>query len=321
MSGLGLMGLTFTAAGALSILGAWAPPEVGGCPVFPPDHVWNARVDQLPVHPHSAEMVVSIGPTAPLHPDFGAGKYRGASRGIPFVVVDPGVKKTPVAFRSAEESDKEPYPIPVNPPIEGAGRTDGRGDRHLLMIHPKECRLYELFAVYPANGGWEAGSGAIFDLRGYGLRPKFWTSADAAGLPIFPGLVRYEEVARGEIGHALRVTVPRTRGAFVWPGRHRASRLNSESLPAMGQRFRLRAGFDTSGLAPQARVIAEALKRYGMMVADHGGAWFLSGAPDERWIDGQLAGLKRIKGMDFEAVDMTSLMADEETGRVRSGKE
>jgi len=220
-----------------------------------------------------------------------------------------------VNFDYADESDPGPYPIPANPLIEGGPQS--QGDRHILVVDTDNCVLYELYAAYPDGNGWTAGSGAIYDLTSNALRPEGWTSADAAGLPILPGLVRYDEVAAGEIRHALRFTVPRTRKAYVWPARHYASSLTGAQYPPMGQRFRLKASFDISGYSSDVQVIFTALKRYGMILADNGSAWYLSGVPDERWDNDALHELGQVKGSDFEAVDVSSLMVNDNSGESR----
>ena len=277
------------------------------CPIFPPTSHWNLPVDRLPVARGSAAIVRSIGSAAPLHPDFGSGTYEGRPIGIPYVTVSARQPRVPVSFEYADESDRGPYPIPPNAPIEGG--PDADGDRHVIVVDRDRCRLYELFAAYPQDGGrsWRAGSGAIWDLRSNRLRPRTWTSADAAGLPILPGLARYEEVRRGEIDHALRFTVPRSRRAFIYPARHFASSSTDPRLPAMGQRLRLRRSFDVSRFPPQARVVLRALKRYGMIVADNGSPWYVSGAPARGWSNDDLHQLQRVRGRDFEVVDTRSL--------------
>jgi hypothetical protein len=228
----------------------------------------------------------------------------------------PGTQaKVYVIFGYADESDPGPYPIPPNPPIEGD--PDGSGDRHILILDRDNCVLYELFAAHLENDGWYAGSGAIFDLNDYALRPDGWTSADAAGLPILPGLVRYDEVAAGEIKHAIRFTVPQTRRDYVWPARHYASSLTGTQYPPMGQRFRLKASFDISGFSPEVQVILQAMKTYGIILADNGSAWFISGVPDERWDNDMLRELRQVYGSDFEAVDVSSLMLDPDSGQVK----
>jgi hypothetical protein len=296
-----------------------AAQRIAGCAVFPPDNVWNARVDDLPRDPKSDAYVEAIGAGDGLHPDFGSGDWppgSGSPIGIPFVVVPAGQTRVPLSFRWSDESDPGPYPVPADAPIEGGpGSTD---DRHVLVLEQGSCELYEVYNAFPENGGasWHADAGAHFRLASQQLRPAGWTSADAAGLPILPGLVRYEEVAAGVIRHALRFTAPRTRRDWVWPARHFASSRTDPDLPPMGQRFRLRAGFDVSGFSPRLKVILTALKRYGMMLADNGSAWFLSGAPDGRWDNDELGELRQVKGSDFEAVDVSSLMADAGSGRV-----
>jgi hypothetical protein len=296
-------------------------PSIAGCPVFPPDSIWNVRVDTLPVHPRSAPYVDAIGRTRTLHPDFGAGLWNGGPIGIPWAVVPAGQAPVAVAFDYADESDPAPYPIPADPPIEGGAWSTG--DRHILLVDPARCTLHELYAAYPEpDGSWRAGSGAIFDLASHALRPDGWTSADAAGLAILPGLVRYEEVEAGEIRHAIRFTAPVTQRAHVWPARHHASSNTSPDVPPMGQRFRLKASFDVSAFPPRVRVILTALQRYGMILADNGSSWYLSGAPDPRWDDDELVGwLRQVSGDAFEAVDVSGFMIDPASGQARAGGE
>jgi hypothetical protein len=280
---------------------------IAGCPVFPHDSQWNQRVDRLPVAPRSAAIVRSIGAAAGAHADFGSGRWQGAPIGIPFRVVGKGQRRVRVSFDYASESDRVRYPLPRDVPIEG-GRSS-TGDRHVIVVDRFRCRLYELFDAHPRAGGrsWHAGSGAVFDLSSNRLRPAGWTSADAAGLPIFPGLARYAEVRRGRIRHALRITVPRTRRAYVYPARHFASSLTDPDLPAMGQRLRLKRSLDASRFPRQARVVLTALKRYGAIVADNGAPWYVSGAPDRRWDNDDLHALGRVKGSDWDVVDTSSL--------------
>jgi hypothetical protein len=277
-------------------------PAAPRCPIFPKTSPWNQRVDRLPVAANSDAIIRSIGTDDTLHADFGSGLWEGGPIGIPITVVGRGQRKVRVAFEYADESDRGPYPIPRNVKIEGGRRSDG--DRHALILDRHACRLYELFALYPTSGGgWRAGSGAIWNLRSNRLRPAGWTSADAAGLPILPGLARYDEVARGKIDHALRFTVRRTRRAYVHPARHYASDSTDPNLPPMGLRLRLKASYPTSGFPRQARIVLEALKRYGMLVADNGSDWFISGAPDKRWSNDQLHTLHRVPGSAFEVVE------------------
>ncbi|HEX8854473.1 MAG TPA: hypothetical protein VF752_02655 [Thermoleophilaceae bacterium] len=292
------------AAGSAS---AHRVPGAPRCPVFPANNQWNLRVDKLPLIANSRAIVDSIGATAPVHADFGSGLYDGAPIGIPYKVVTRRQKAARVSFDYSDESDHGRYPIPRNVPIEGGPKSDG--DRHVIVVDRDRCRLYELFAAYPRSGGrsWHAGSGAIWRLRSNKLRPSGWTSADAAGLPIFPGLARYDEVRGGSIDHALRITVPRSRRAFIYPARHFASDLTDADLPAMGQRLRLRASFPERGFPRQARVVIRALKIYGAIVADNGAPWFISGAPARGWNNDDLHSLGQVKGSDFEVVDTASL--------------
>jgi hypothetical protein len=294
-----------TAAASEGIeLGANA--SLGGKRPFPADNPWNRDVSRIPVDDRSDAILAGIGLDKGLHPDFGT-VWRGAPNGIPYVVVPGDQPRVPVRFNYAHESDPGPYPIPADAPIEGGPKGDG--DRHVLVIDRDRWTLYELFSAYPEGKGWRAGSGAIFDLGSNATRPAGWTSADAAGLPIFPGLVRFDEVVeRGEIPHALRFTCARTRRAHVAPASHHASSRTDPGLPPMGMRVRLKASYDISRFPPMARVILAALKRYGMILADNGGDWFLSGAPDRRWDDDALGTLKRVRGRDFEVIQMEKII-------------
>jgi hypothetical protein len=276
-----------------------AVAAIAGCPVFPASNPFNQRVDDRPVHANSDAIVRSIGLDGSVHPDFGSGRYEGRPIGIPYTVVSKAQKRSKVRFEYADESDRGPYPIPATPKVEGGS------DRHVLLVQKGTCKLFELFAAERKGSAWSAGSGAIFDLRSNKLRARGWTSADAAGLPIFPGLARYDEVAKGEIRHALRFTVSQTRRAFVFPARHFASDLTDPDLPAMGQRLRLKHTVSLDGLPHQARVVAKALQQYGMLVADNGSDWYVSGAPDPRWDNDDLHALGRLQGSDFEVVAET----------------
>jgi hypothetical protein len=279
--------------------------SLGGKRLLPADNPWNQDISKEPIDPNSARIIASIGMDKPLHPDFGT-VYNGAPNGIPYVVVDGKQRKVPIEFRYANESDPGPYPVPADAPIEGGPM--GKDDRHVLVLDRDNWRLYELFNAYPQGQGWRAGSGAIFDLRSNKLRPAGWTSADAAGLPILPGLVRYDEaVEKNVIEHALRFTVERSRRGYVAPATHFASSRTDENLPPMGMRVRLRASFDVTGYPAEVRVILRALQKYGMFVADNGGDWFISGAPDPRWNDENLHALKKVKGRDLEVVKMGRL--------------
>jgi hypothetical protein len=273
------------------------------CPLFPADNPWNQRVDRLPVAGNSSALVGSIGLDDELHPDFGSGKWNGGPIGIPYTTVSRRQRRVPVSFYYGDESDPGPYPIPRNAPIEG-GRA-ANGDRHVIVVDRDRCKLYEMYDAHPVRSGrrWRAGSGAVWSLRSNALRPAGWTSADAAGLPILPGLARYDEYLRGEIDHAIRFTAQRTRRAYVYPARHFASDESDPRLPPMGLRARLKSSVDISGFPPQARVILQALKRYGMILADNGTDWYMSGAPSRGWDNDDLHTLHRITGRNFEVVD------------------
>jgi hypothetical protein len=296
---------------------ASSSPTLAGCPMLPADNVWNAPVDSLPIHVRSSDYVGSIGSTAGLKADFGSGTWDGGPIGIPYVVVDSRQSKVPVGFDYVDESDPGPYPIPPNAPIEGGPNSSG--DRHILVVERDSCTLYETWSTYPNGSGWQAGSGAVFDLNSNALRPDGWTSADAAGLPILPGLARYDEVAAGQINHALRVTAPVTQRAYIWPARHYASSWTDQNLPPMGLRLRLRSSFDISQFSRDNQVILQALKTYGLILADNGSSWFVSGVPDERWNNEDLQRLRSIPGSAFEAVDTTPLMLDPSSGQVKDG--
>jgi hypothetical protein len=286
--------------------------DLRGYRPLPDDNPWNTRVDELPLDPKSDVYVASIGRDKGLHPDFGA-NWNGGPFGIPYVVVDRSTPRLPLSFEYSDESDPGPYPIPQNAPIEGGENSDG--DRHVIVLDRDSKKLYETWSSQPQKRdgkivSWQAGSGAIFDLSSNKLRPAGWTSADAAGLPIFPGLVRFDEVARGEIRHALRFTVRRTQRGYIAPATHWASRSSDRNLPPMGLRLRLRRDFDISGFPPRARVVLQAMKTYGLIVADNGGDWFVSGAPDARWNDDELNTLKSVRGREFEVVQTGKLITE-----------
>lgn len=293
-----------------------AQPTLGGCSIFPADNIWNTRVDTLPLHERSDDYVEAIGFEEPVHPDFGSGLYEGRPIGIPFVVVPASQPLVEIEYTAyGNESDLGPYPIPSDAPIEGSSEFDG--DRHVLVLQQGSCHLYELYRAFPADNGWEAESGANYDLASHALRPAGWTSADAAGLPILPGLVRYDEVAAGEINHALRMTAEYTQRAYIWPARHFASDITDPAYPPMGLRLRLRSDFPVDRYSPQIQVILRAMQRYGLILADNGSPWFVSGAPDDRWDNDLLNELKELQGSDFEAVDTSSLQLDADSGQVR----
>ena len=303
-------------AGGLSPL---VPPE--RCPVFPSDNIWNTRVDGLPVAANSAAYINTIGANATLHADFGSGVWPPGSDspiGIPVIEIDSTQEEVPIHYTAyGSESDPGPWPVPASAPVEGG--PDAGGDRHVLVLDRESCALYELYRAFPqSDGSWNADSGAEYDLTSHALRPDGWTSADAAGLPIYPGLVTYDEVASGEISHAIRFTAPQTRNTHVWPARHHASSLTGSQYPPMGQWFRLKSSFDISGYAPDIQVILTAMKRYGLILADNGSSWFISGAPDSRWDNDMLHEWDDIAGAAFEAVDVSSLMVDADSGQVGS---
>lgn len=288
-------------------------PELGvnarlhGHRLFPETNPWNLDISKAPVDARSSALIASIGIDKKLHPDFGT-FWEDRPTGFQYLVVDGDEPRLPVEFEYADESDPGPYPIRLSAPIEGGPQAPDDADRHVLVIDRQNWKLYELFHSFPGTTGWKAGSGAIFDLQTGELRPDGWTSADAAGLPIFPGLVRYEEVfENGVIPHALRFTCRKSRRAYVSPARHFASSQTDENLPPMGMRVRLKADFDISKFPAPCRVILTCLKTYGMLLADNGGDWFVSGVHDTRWNDDEIGQLKQLKGHHFEVVQMGEL--------------
>ena len=286
-------------------------PTLGSCPVLPWDNVWNTPIDKLGKDQRSDAYIESIGAGRKLHADFGS----DLESGIPFSEVPAGTRPSPITFEYRDDSDLGSYPIPPDVPIEGGASS--MGDRHVILIDPRRCLLYEIFNAHSSRAGeWTAGSGIRMDLTGNALRGAGKTSADAAGLPIFPGLVRYDEVAAGEIKHALRFTIPHTQGAFVWPARHRASGITDLDTPPLGVRFRLRANYDISHYSRSNQVILAALKRYGMFLADNGSSVFLSGVSDKRWSDRDLHNLGKITAADFEVVDESKWQMLSDSGRV-----
>jgi len=296
--------------------------------LFPADNAWNTPVDKLPLDPDSATYIAHMSPGTGLHPDFGT-VWDGAKIGIPYVVVSGSQAKVPIHFvEYGDESDPGLYPVPADAPVEGAGGSYADGDRHVLVLDADHQKLYELYhAVKQPDGSWNAGSGAMWDLTSNKLRPAGWTSADAAGLPILPGLARYDEiVTEGLLDHALRFTVSQTQRKYLYPATHYASSSTDPSLPPMGLRVRLKASFDVSGFPPEVQVILRGLKKYGMMVADNGSDWYVGGAPDSRWDDDALHTLDQVKGSDFEVVDSRALqpgvfyVALKSTATVRHGR-
>ena len=285
--------------------------NMSGCAMFPPDNIWNTPIDKLPVNALSEQWLTSIGKARGFHPDFGSGLWKGGPIGIPYNLAGAGTPKFTVSFEYAGESDPGPYPIVPNPNFEFGS------DHHLLTVDSSNCTLYEIYAAHQKGADWTGGSGAIWDLSSNALRPAGWTSADAAGLPILPGLVRYDEVASGQIKHALRFTASATKG-YIWPARHlTTNNSGAAGIPPMGARFRLKADFDISAYPPEVQVILQAMKTYGIMLADNGSNWFISGAPDPRWNDDDLHTLSQVKGSEFEAVDTSGLMKDPDSGAVR----
>ncbi len=271
-------------------------PTLGGCPMFPADNPWNTDISGASPRANSAAMISAIQAAGGdfLHPDFG----ENPDYGIPFVVVPASQPSVPVRYTAyGDESDPGPFPVPLDAP------TEVGSDRHVLVLRQGTCELFELFAARRDGAGWAAASGARFALRSNALRPDGWTSADAAGLPILPGLVRCDEVTAGRVDHAIRVTFDRTQAGYIHPATHFASSSTDPNLPAMGQRFRLRADFDLRGFSGQARVLLTAFQRYGLINADNGGNWFFQGAPGPCWNDAELDQLKRVPGSAFEAVD------------------
>lgn len=291
------------AVAALALAGAVAAPALApigpheySCPLFPASNPLNQDISRAPLDPRSAAYIASIGLSGHLHPDFGT----TPSYGIPYAVVGSRQPRVPIVFSEfGAESNPGPYPIPPSAPVEGAGEA---GDRHVLVLQRGSCRLYELYAARRHGTGWEAGSGAVFNLRSNALRPDGWTSADAAGLPIMPLLVRYPEVRAGRIEHALRVTVARTQRGYIHPATHFASSDSDPALPPMGLRLRLRASYSLAGFHGESLIVLRALKRYGLIVADNGSSWYITGAPDPRWNDADLEQIKRVPGSAFEAV-------------------
>ena len=309
-----ILSLFFGPAASASAQGNPAPlaGSVGGCPMFPDNNVWNTPVNTLPVHTRSDQWVDSIGRNTGFHMDFGSGNWDGGPIGIPYNVVGAGVTKVPVSFYYPTESDPGPYPIPANPMIEYGS------DHHILMVDSSTCTLYELYDASYSGGGWHAGSGAIWNLNSNALRPDTWTSADAAGLPILPGLVRYDEILSGEIDHAIRFTASNTNG-YIWPARHLTSDdPGAPYIPPMGARFRLKASFNISSYPAHMQVLLTAMKTYGVILADNGSDWYVSGAPDNRWDNDMLHLLDDLTGDDFEAVNTAGLMRDYNSGATGS---
>jgi len=291
-------------------------PGAPNCPMYPADNVWNTDISSLPVDSHSAAWLASMdSSTTHLHPDFGPSGDPTVPYGIPYTVVSPLTPKVPITFDYADQSDPGPYPFGPSTPIEGgAGST---GDRHALMVDPSTCTLYELYDARYGPTGSTAGSGAIWNLGSNELRPAGWTSADAAGLPILPGLLRYDEVLSGSITHAIRMTAETTDTSYLWPARHEAGSASNPDLPPMGARFRLKAGYDISGFSPQAQVVLRAMQHYGLILADNGSNWYFGGTADPAWPAALVDELKQVPASEFEAVDESSLIISPDSGQAR----
>ena len=310
-------------SGGMALVAAPLPASAGtplpgapNCAMFPADNVWNTNISQLPVDPDSAEWMASMdSATTNLHPDFGPSGDPSTPYGIPYTVVSPSQPLVDVTFQYASESDPGPYPFGPDTPIEGGAQSTG--DRHAIMVNPTTCTLYELYDAQYSPAGSTAGSGAIWNLNSNALRPSGWTSADAAGLPILPGLVRYDEVESGAITHAIRMTAESTDTSFIWPARHEAGTSSNPDLPPMGARFRLKASYDISGYSPQAQVVLRAMQQYGLILADNGSNWYFGGTADPAWPSALVNELKEVPASAFEAVDESSLMVDPNSGQAR----
>jgi len=313
----GVMCLGLMLCGAPGVASAGTPvPGAPGCPMFPADNVWNTPIANLPVDPHSAQWLASMNSaTTNLHPDFGPSGDPANPYGMPYTVVSPSHPLVSVAFEYADESDPGPYPFGADTPIEGGQQATG--DRHAIMVNPATCTLYELYDARYSASGSTAGSGAIWSLDSDALRPAGWTSADAAGLPILPGLLRYDEVQSGAVTHAIRMTAEATDTSYLWPARHEAGTASDPNLPPMGARFRLKADFDISGYSPQAQVVLRAMQQYGLILADNGSNWYFGGTADPSWPIGLVDELKTVPASAFEAVDESGLMIDPDSGQAR----
>jgi hypothetical protein len=308
VGGVGVVALLFAVSACEVPL-----PGAPNCPITPNNSYWHANVSALPVSSHTADYIATEGGASPLHADFGSGTWDGGPIGIPYTTVPGTQAKVKVTFSIADESDPGPYPIPANAPIEGGSASTG--DRHVIVVDSGHCQLYEMWDSHlQRDGSWKAGSGATWSLTSDSMRPAGWTSADAAGLPILPGLVRYEEAAAGHIDHAIRITVPITQESWIWPARHEAGSTTATTAPPMGTWLRLKSSVDPTAFPADVRPIFVALQTYGAIVADNGSAWYLSGVPDSRWNNDLLHGLGAIKGSDFEAVDTSAIMVAPNSG-------
>ena len=320
------VGLACAASLAASLPANGAPPHrvaadvtsarpVGGCRVFPTNNYWHADISQLPRHRRSDAWLRHMSPRSRLHPDFGrAYGDQPVPYGIPITVVGGGHRKVDVRFHYAHESDRVRYPLGSDTRIEGGRRSDG--DRHAIIVDKANCKLYETWNTHKRNGHWTAGSGAVWSLASNKLRHDGWTSADAAGLPILPGLLRWSEVKRGKIDHAIRFTTDVTDNRYVWPARHRAGAVNNRKYPPMGARFRLKASFDMSSYGKRARVVLRAMQTYGLVLADNGSPWYFQGEATRRWPSSLISDLKRVPARAFVAVDTSPLMVVPDSARV-----
>jgi hypothetical protein len=313
-----------TAAAALAVTLSAVQPATGAtrsipgtsCPAFPADSVWHADIRTLPVNARSGQWMSHMSPTRKLHPDFGPSYgAQPVPYGIPITVVAGTHAKVGVHFDYASESDRGPYPLGSDTKIEGGSSSSG--DRHAVIVDKTTCRLFETYATRKSGTSWYAGSGAIWSLKSDALRPRGWTSADAAGLPILPGLLRYDEVAAGSVDHAIRFTTDKTDRRYVWPARHQAGSVSDPSYPPMGARFRLKAGYSLAGLRADTQTVLRAMKTYGVILADNGSPWFFQGTADTRWQSALLDQLKRVPASAFEAVDESRLMVSVDSGQAR----
>ncbi len=292
---------------------AGSGPHIAGCPILPADNVWNTPIDTLKKDKHSDDYVQRMGPALPLHPNFGS----DPTNGIPITIIKSNRARLPISFTYGDESDPGHYPTPEGALVEGGWNSPQDADRHILMVDEDRCLLTELGGmIKQKDGSWAGGAGIKIDMTSNALRAPDKTSTDAAGLPVLPGLLRYDEVAAGEVKHAIRFTTPKTQRAYVWPARHFASRLTDPSYPPMGERFRLKADYDISKFSKENQVILKGLKKYGMFLTDNGAPWFIIGEPDKRWSDADLGKLKTLKGEDFEAVDESDWQMLADSGRV-----
>jgi len=288
---------------------------VAGCRVFPQNNWWNTDISELPRHARSDAWLRRMSPRSELHPDFGrAYGEQPVPYGIPITVVGAGHRKVNVRFHYARESDRVRYPLGTDTKIEGGRRSDG--DRHAIIVDKSKCKLYETYNTRKRNGRWTAGSGAVWSLKSNALRPDGWTSADAAGLAILPGLLRWREVKQGRVDHAIRFTTDVTDHRYLWPARHRAGAVNNRNYPPMGARFRLKASFDMSSYSRKARVVLRAMQTYGLVLADNGSPWYFQGEASAQWPSGLISDLKRVPARAFVAVDTSSLMVDPNSARV-----